>query len=210
MGTRQKPARRYCARRQRVGPGARPPQDISRTASPKNEFESPHREPVETNRGQGISPHRLKSEKNTRTGYRSQDLSKTKSKNQESPSLKDEKKRGRGYSPHRTSSATKQEDRVLGPYLPTKKALTSAATLHKDHQNATKSLLVPAPRKSPGATPVKRIYWCPSHDSSGNSQNTKGRKVFDQRVPLRRQQRIERDKRKGDGGGTQRVPERTK
>merc|ERR1712085_244296 len=69
-----------------------------------------------------------------------------------SPSLKNEKKRGRGYSPHRTSSATKQEDRVLGPYLPTKKALTSAATLHKDHQNATKCLLVPAPRKAPGAT----------------------------------------------------------
>jgi hypothetical protein len=40
----------------------------------------------------------------------------------------------------------KQEGRVLGPYLRTKKAFTSATTL-KGHQNAT-NLLVPAPHKS--------------------------------------------------------------
>merc|ERR1712085_220256 len=129
-----------------------------------------------------------------------------------SPSLKNEKKRGRGYSPHRTSSATKQEDRVLGPYLPTKKALTSAATLHKDHQNATKCLLVPAPQmgaggyiqfQNPGAPPTSK--------SSGNSQNNKGRKVFDQRVPLgtaaadRTRQKERRWRWNSKGAGTNKI-----
>ena len=57
--------------------------------------------------------------------------------------------------------------------------------------------------KTPGATSSEKniLVLLPREKALGTHKTIKGRKVFDQRVPLGT------DKRKGDGGRTQRVPE---
>ena len=83
----------------------------------------------------------------------------------------------------------KQKGRVLGPYLRTKKALTSAATPKKIFKNATNCLSVPAPhniRDAGGFTSLKKYSDAPPTIKKvvGTRKTLKGRIVFDQRVPL--------------------------
>lgn len=99
----------------------------------------------------------------------------------------------------------------MGPYLPTKKALTSAATLQK----IIKMLPIVCWYRRPegrrrGLHPVKRIYWCSSHVKEVGTRKTikkKEEKYLIKGCRWERQQRTECDKRKRDRGGNQRAPE---
>jgi len=66
--------------------------------------------------------------------------------------------------------------------------------------------------EAPGATSSEKniLVLLPREKAQGTRKTTKEEKYLIKECRWERQQRIERDKRKGDGGGTQRVPERTK